>query len=141
MDAPALGRLLGAGKEAEVFAFGGGALKLYRAAAAKRSAFREAANAAVAESLELPVPKIHGLRRFGDRWGILMSLAEGPSFDLRLPHGDGAAPIPCARPSWHALCQPKGETGGQHPTGERSGWGNTKPLVGEIASTARRRTA
>jgi aminoglycoside phosphotransferase (APT) family kinase protein len=76
MDAPALGRLLGAGKEAEVFAFGGGALKLYRAAAAKRSAFREAANAAVAESLGLPVPKIHGLRRFGDRWGILMSLAE-----------------------------------------------------------------
>jgi Phosphotransferase enzyme family len=80
MDAPALGRLLGAGKEAEVFAFGGGALKLYGAAAAKRSAFREAANAAVAESLELPVPKIHGLRCFGDRWGILMSLAEGPSF-------------------------------------------------------------
>jgi len=80
MDAPALGRLLGAGKEAEVFAFGGGALKLYRAAAAKRSAFREAANAAVAESLGLPVPKIHGLRCFGDRWGILMSLAEGPSF-------------------------------------------------------------
>jgi hypothetical protein len=79
MDAPALGRLLGAGKEAEVFAVGGGALKLYRAAA-KRSAFREAANAAVAESLGLPVPEIHGLRCFGDRWGIIMSLAEGPSF-------------------------------------------------------------
>ena len=80
MDAPALGRLLGAGKEAEVFAFGGGAVKLYAAAAAKRSAFREAANAAVAESLGLPVPEIRGLRCFGDRWGIIMSLAEGPSF-------------------------------------------------------------
>ena len=57
MDAPALGRLLGAGKEAEVFAFGGGALKLYRTAAAKRSAFREAANAAVAESLDSLSPK------------------------------------------------------------------------------------
>jgi hypothetical protein len=80
MDAPALGRLLGAGKEAEVFAFGGGAVKLYAAAAAKRSAFREAANTAVAESLGLPVPKIHGLRCFDDRWGIMMSLADGPSF-------------------------------------------------------------
>src|ERR1700722_5292344 len=80
MDAPALGRLLGAGNGAEVFAFGDGALKLYSAAATKRSAFREAANAAVAESLGLPVPKIHGLRCFGDRWGILMSVAEGPSF-------------------------------------------------------------
>jgi hypothetical protein len=80
MDAPALGRLLGAGNGAEAFAFGDGALKLYSAAATKRSAFREAANAAVAESLGLPVPEIHGLRCFGDRWGILMSLAEGPSF-------------------------------------------------------------
>jgi hypothetical protein len=79
MDAPALGRLLGAGKEAEFLRLVA-ELKLYRAAAAKRSAFREAANAAVAESLGLPVPKIHGLRCFGDRWGILMSLAEGPSF-------------------------------------------------------------
>ena len=80
MDSAALGRLLDTGKEAEVFAFGGGALKLYGAAAAKRSAFREAANAAVAGSLGLPVPEIHGLRCFGDRWGLIMSLAEGPSF-------------------------------------------------------------
>jgi hypothetical protein len=76
----ALGRLLGTGKEAEVFAFGDGALKLYGATAAKRSAFREAANAAVAESLGLPVPEILGIRRVGDRWGIVMGLAEGPSF-------------------------------------------------------------
>src|ERR1700733_285044 len=80
MAAPALGRLLGTGKEAEVFAFGDGALKLYRATAAKRSAFREAANVAVAESFGLPVPEILGLGRFGDRWGIIMGLAEGPSF-------------------------------------------------------------
>ena len=80
MSEPALGRLLGAGKEAAVFAFGDGALKLYGAAAAKRSAFREAANTAVAESLGLPVPEIRGLKNFGDRWGILMNLVEGPSF-------------------------------------------------------------
>ena len=80
MAAPALGRRLGAGKEAEVFAFGDGALKLYAAATAKRSAFREAANAAVAESFGLPVAEIRGLRRFGDRWGIWMSRVEGPSF-------------------------------------------------------------
>ena len=80
MNAPVLGPLLGAGKEADVFAFSSGALKLYRAAAAKRSAFREAANAAVAESLGLPVPETHAVRSFGNRWGILMSLAEGPTF-------------------------------------------------------------
>ena len=80
MDAISFGRLLGAGKEAEVFAFGSGALKLYGAAAAKRSAFREAANVAVAESLGLPVPEIRGLESFGDRWGVIMSLVEGPSF-------------------------------------------------------------
>jgi hypothetical protein len=80
MDAPAIGRRLGVGKEAEVFAFGGGALKLYAATATKGSALREAANAAMAESFGLPVAEIHGLRRFGDRWGILMGLVEGPSF-------------------------------------------------------------
>jgi hypothetical protein len=80
MDAISFGRLLGTGKRAEVFAFGGGALKLYGAAAAKRSAFREAANVAVAESLGLSVLEIRGLRSFGDRWGVIMSLVEGPSF-------------------------------------------------------------
>ena len=38
-----LGPLLGAGKVAEVFAYGGMALKLYRPGESKASAFREAA--------------------------------------------------------------------------------------------------
>lgn len=42
----AIGRLLGSGKEAEVFEYGDLALKLYRSIASKASAFREAGNLA-----------------------------------------------------------------------------------------------
>lgn len=77
---PALGRILGSGKEAEVFAYGTAVVKLYKSAAAKRSAFREAAVLAVVELLGLPVPQVHGVQPFGDRWGIIMTRADGPSF-------------------------------------------------------------
>lgn len=79
MSKPALGELLGSGKEAEVFAFGAGVVKLYRSAASKRSAFREAAVLALVETLGLPVPVVSGVQQLGDRWGLTMNRVEGPA--------------------------------------------------------------
>jgi aminoglycoside phosphotransferase (APT) family kinase protein len=75
-----LGRILGTGKEAEVFEFGSDVLKLYRTTAPKRSAFREAATLALVEDFGLPAPQVRGVRRIEGRWGIVMTRAEGPSF-------------------------------------------------------------
>jgi len=79
-DNPGLGKPVGSGRTAEVFACGTGVLKLYRLPTHKRSAFAEAAILALAESLGLPVPIVACVRQVGERWGILMSLAEGPTF-------------------------------------------------------------
>jgi aminoglycoside phosphotransferase (APT) family kinase protein len=35
---------------------------------------------ALVETLGLPVPQVLGVRRVGDRWGVMMTRAEGPSF-------------------------------------------------------------
>jgi aminoglycoside phosphotransferase (APT) family kinase protein len=75
-----LGRLLGSGKAAEVFECGTAVIKLYRPGVPKRSAFREAAALALVEMLGLQVPQVLGVRRVGDRWGVIMARAEGPSF-------------------------------------------------------------
>jgi Ser/Thr protein kinase RdoA (MazF antagonist) len=75
-----LGRLLGSGKEAEVYEHGELALKLYKATASKSSAFREAAILAVVESFALPAPKVSEVGQFGERWGFIMTRASGPSF-------------------------------------------------------------
>ena len=80
MTDPALGRVLGSGKVAEVFECGTAVMKLYRSGVPKRSAFREAAALAVAEMLGLPVPQVLGVRQVGDRWGVVMTRAEGPAF-------------------------------------------------------------
>lgn len=80
MSDPALGRLLGSGKAAEVFDCGTAVMKLYRSGVPKRSAFGEAAALALVETLGLPVPQVLGVRRVGDRWGVMMTRAEGPSF-------------------------------------------------------------
>ncbi|HKN28164.1 MAG TPA: phosphotransferase [Roseiarcus sp.] len=79
-DQPILGRLLGAGKEAEAFEFGDRVVKLYRPSAPKDSAFREAGDMALAERAGLPTPEAFGVQRFDGRWGIVMSRVEGPSF-------------------------------------------------------------
>ncbi len=73
-------QLIGSGKEAEVFACGALALKLYPSGAPKRAVFREASVLALAESLGLPVPQVQGVQQIDGRWGVLMSRAEGPSF-------------------------------------------------------------
>ncbi len=74
------GEPIGVGKEAEVFATPRGVLKLYRRAAAKAAAFREAATLAVVEASGLPAPSVLSVGRYGGRWGIEMTRAEGPSF-------------------------------------------------------------
>jgi Ser/Thr protein kinase RdoA (MazF antagonist) len=80
MNAPHLGKLLGAGKEAEAFEFGEHVVKLYRAGAPKSSAFREAANLAAAERQGLAAPAVMEVRQFDERWGIVMSRARGRPF-------------------------------------------------------------
>jgi aminoglycoside phosphotransferase (APT) family kinase protein len=80
MSKSVVGCILGSGKEAEVFEFGSEVLKLYKPAAPKRSAFREAATLALVESLGLPAPQVRGVQQIEGRWGIVMTRAEGPSF-------------------------------------------------------------
>lgn len=92
MSEPALGALLGVGKEAEVFLCGAMAMKLYKVTAPKRSPFREAAILAAVESLGLPAPIVHSVRQIGDRWGLLMSRVEGPSFAEVMTHHEGTLP-------------------------------------------------
>jgi aminoglycoside phosphotransferase (APT) family kinase protein len=80
MGKPVLGKLLGSGKEAEVFECGTLVVKLYRNVAAKRSAFREAAILALVESFGLPVPSVSDVQQFADHWGVTMTRADGLSF-------------------------------------------------------------
>jgi hypothetical protein len=61
------GRLLAAGNVAEIYEWGPHALKLYRSPAAKRAAFREAANHAAVEALGLPVPAVWGVEQVDGR--------------------------------------------------------------------------
>ena len=74
----ALGRLLGTGKEAEVFAFGDGALKLYGATAAKRSAFREAQTRQSRNRLGSQCPKSLGLDASATGGGIQFRVHSHP---------------------------------------------------------------
>jgi aminoglycoside phosphotransferase (APT) family kinase protein len=80
MNDIALGHLLGSGKEAEVFECGTRVVKLYKATAPKRSAFREAAILALVEPFGLPAPSVYGVLQIGDRWGVMMDRVEGQSF-------------------------------------------------------------
>jgi Ser/Thr protein kinase RdoA (MazF antagonist) len=89
MSSLALGPRIGIGKEAEIFEYGMGVLKVYNAGAPKRAAFREAALLALVESLELPVPEVHGVWQNADRWGVVMARADGPTFaEAMLQHPD-----------------------------------------------------
>ena len=74
-----IGRLLGAGKEAEVFEHGTLALKLYKPGRPKAPAFREAASLAIAEKLSLPAPRVHVVGDYHGRWGLLMDRVTGAS--------------------------------------------------------------
>lgn len=83
------GKLIGAGKEAEVYGQGTAVLKLYRSPASKASAFREAATLAAIETSGLRVPRVKEVSRFGRRWGIVMGRAAGVSYGASIagrPH-------------------------------------------------------
>lgn len=77
-----LGPLLGTGKVAEVFAWGDDlALKLYKPGVPKTSAFREAAILSIVEGFGLPAPRVHSVGgELQDRWGLMMTRAEGAPF-------------------------------------------------------------
>jgi hypothetical protein len=75
-----IGPLLAVGNIAEVFEWGSRVLKLYKSAAAKPAAFREAANHAAAEALGLPVPRVWSLQEIGGRWGLVFDRVTQPSF-------------------------------------------------------------
>ena len=74
------GRLLATGQRAEVFVWGDRVLKLYRSAAAKNTAFREAAIHAAVEALGLPVPTVWCVQEIDGRWGIVFDRVSGVSF-------------------------------------------------------------
>jgi hypothetical protein len=82
-----LGKCIGSGKEAEIFEYGDLVVKLYRSAAPKRAAFREAAILALVESFGLPVPSVTDVRQFGGRWGLAMTRAEVPPQAEQLDRG------------------------------------------------------
>jgi aminoglycoside phosphotransferase (APT) family kinase protein len=94
MSSVALGGLIASGRVAEVHECGAMAVKLYKDGAQKRSAFREAAILAIAESLGLPVPRVFGVQQIGKRWGVIMSRADGPTF------ADAAVRRPGLRPEY-----------------------------------------
>ena len=75
-----LGERLGAGKGAEVFAYGERVLKLYRTPSGKPAVFREAAALAVVAATGLPVPVVIEAGPFDGGWGLVMSRAPGRAF-------------------------------------------------------------
>ncbi len=80
MDETAIGPLIGAGKEAEVFELGSLVLKRYRRPEAKASAFGEAATLAILEPLGLPVPRVGEVVETRGLWGLTMTRAPGVPF-------------------------------------------------------------
>ena len=79
MNRPAIGPLLGAGKEAEAFEYGAHVLKLYRAGRGRAIAFAEAAILAIVGDHPLPALAIYEAGQFDGRWGLVMGRAAGPS--------------------------------------------------------------
>jgi len=84
MSTTALGRLLGRGKEAEIFEYGSKVAKLYAPGGRKEAAFREAAILASLEGAGLPVPIVWGVQRIDQRWGLVMDRVSGASFAERM---------------------------------------------------------
>jgi hypothetical protein len=75
-----IGRLLAAGRVAEVFEWGSRVLKLYKSTAAKPAAFREAGVHAAVEALGLPVPKVWSVEQIVGRWGLVLDRVNQGSF-------------------------------------------------------------
>lgn len=80
---PQIGPLLGSGNLADAYAFGPHVLKLYRPGAPAEPAFREAATLALLVEHGLPVPAVHRVDRFGERWGLVIDRAPGEPLALQ----------------------------------------------------------
>jgi hypothetical protein len=103
--------LLAAGQRAEVFEWGSRAVKLYRCAAAKQTAFREAAIHAAVEVLGLPVPTVWSVQQIDGRWGIVFDRLSAVSFAEQMRSDAAAIPqylqilarcIHAFMPTWRA---------------------------------------
>src|SRR5690606_16632755 len=89
-----LGKRLGAGKEAAVYAIDEMRVaKVYPDGKGEDALRREAHNLAVAASQGLPVPRAHGVRRFGDRWGLVMNRAPQPPMADAVTADPAQAPV------------------------------------------------
>jgi len=87
-----MGRLLATGQRAEVFEWGSRVVKLYRSAAAKHTAFREAAIHAAVEALGLPVPTVWSVQQVDGRWVIVFDRVNGVSFAEQMRSDAAAIP-------------------------------------------------
>jgi aminoglycoside phosphotransferase (APT) family kinase protein len=87
-----IGGLLAAGNMAEVFEWGSRVVKLYRSAARKSTAFREAAIHAAVEAMGLPVPAVWGVQEVAGRWGIVFDRISEGSFAERMREDPSAIP-------------------------------------------------
>src|SRR5690606_32888679 len=77
--APALGEIVGRGAVADIHAAGDGVVKLFHAGRPPTAAFIEAATLAIVGTHVLPAPRVHGVSRYGERWGVVMDRVEGPT--------------------------------------------------------------
>ena len=87
-----MGRLVATGQRAEVFEWGSRVVKLHRSAAAKNTAFGEAAIHAAVEALGLPVPTVWSVQQIDRRWGIVFDRVSGVSFAEQMRGDVGAIP-------------------------------------------------
>ncbi|HWJ74392.1 MAG TPA: phosphotransferase [Kaistia sp.] len=92
MEAASLGERIGAGKEAEVFAFGRDVVKLYPVGTGKAAAFREGAALALVEALGLPAPRAVAVKRIDGRWGLVMERAPTLTFAAGIARDPSAMP-------------------------------------------------
>lgn len=72
-----IGPLLGAGKEAEIYAYGEHVLKLYQRPEQRSVAFGEAAILAIVARHGLPSPAVFEAGLYDGRWGLVMARAQG----------------------------------------------------------------
>jgi len=88
----AIGGLLAVGNVAEIFEWGSRVLKLYKSAAAKPAAFREAALHAAAEAVGLPVPRVWSVQKVEGRWGLVFDRVSQASFAEQMLDKPGEIP-------------------------------------------------
>jgi aminoglycoside phosphotransferase (APT) family kinase protein len=72
-----LGEIVGRGAVADIHAAGDSVVKLFHAGRPSTAAFIEAATLAIVGTHAIPAPRVHGVGRYGKRWGVAMDRVEG----------------------------------------------------------------